>query len=158
MYKALNNSTYSRGPRTRTDTHTQKKMDAVGLYSVLPPRRRVQLGDQSLAGVPSHLVRSHRLQTTTVGLEPMTRSPRPWQLGHHYHEKPPQRTTDCSNHDHHCLPSSRFYHHSLEVRAISSFATLLPIGRCVSGGVSRRLGGPPPRRGFVVAFGTLASH
>ena len=34
MNKALNDSTDRRGPQTHTHTHTQKKMDPVGLYSV----------------------------------------------------------------------------------------------------------------------------
>ena len=35
---------------THTHTHTQKKWTPSGLYSVLQPRRIVQLGEQSLAG------------------------------------------------------------------------------------------------------------
>ena len=53
-----------------TDTHTQKEMDPVGLYSVIPPRRIVQLGDQSLAGYLPASCGHTGLQPTTVGLEP----------------------------------------------------------------------------------------
>ena len=146
MYKALNNSTYRQGPQTNTHTHTQNKMDPVGVYSVepgrytFPPRAvtptpnhhgETQTHDpKSTAHVPGCLAatttRSHRKgpQTTTE-----TKPPRP-------QTKPiTTKTADAL---------STTNPPSLEVEAIYFSSHSPPDWTVVSWGVSRRLGGPPP--------------
>ena len=138
MYKALNNSTYRRGPRTDTHTHTQKKMDPVGLYSVEPGRGYLPASCGHTDSKPPRWdsnpqpkVRVPRTRPSHHDRRPL--EPRPPLFGHHHHGEPPQRTADRLNHDHHCLPSSRFYHLSLEVRAISAFPLASRLDEGLSG-------------------------
>ena len=137
------------GP-TDTHTHTQKKLDPVGLFGRAGP------------GYLSHLVRSHRPRTTTVGLEPTTlalsaprlqtaqQRPQPHRDRHqdcrllnHDHRPRRNRHQDCrplnhdhrplrNHHEHSCLPSSRLFF-SLEVGGVSFLAPRLLIGRGVVG-------------------------
>ena len=101
MNKALNDSTYRRGPRTHT--HTQKKLDPVGLYSVelgqgTFPHRAVTPTPNHHGGTRTHDPKS----TTHVPGSSATTTTR-------IHRKGPQTTTETksprlqtlsSRHDH----------------------------------------------------------
>ena len=121
MYKALHNSTYRRGPRKHT--HTQKKMDPVGLHSVEPGRGTFP--PRAVTPTPNHHggTRTHDPKSTA-------------------HERDQATTTaDGANHHQDCRRSAiatktayakqspRSLLYSPEVGAVSFLATRLLIGR-----------------------------
>ena len=149
MYKALNNSTYRRGPRTHTH-----------------PKENGPRGSLFGRAWPGYLPAScgHTDSKPTrwdSNPQPEVHGPRPWLLGHQ--TCPPMDRRPLEPRPPLSAVLSSFSTNNASERLLRSerFPSFLPLASRLDGasrGVCRGVSEARPRRGSVVAFGTLASH